>query len=281
MPIITLTTDFGLRDGFVGAMKGVILGINPGAQIVDITHEIPPQDIAHAAFVLGATCPYFPRQSVHVAVVDPGVGTARHPLLLVTANAYFIAPDNGILSYILAERGALKSVESARAWERDRLMRALRVSVPEGCAAYVLNRSSYWRSTVSNTFHGRDIFAPVAAHLSAGVPPDSLGQRIGEVVCLDIPQPTQERGAIRGHVIYVDRFGNLVSNIRASDAPHAGASVSIKGNTIQGISASYEGGKGLLAIVGSHGYLELAVRKGSAAELLHAGVGTELMVMTS
>ena len=277
-PTITLTSDFGWRDGFVAAMKGVILGINPNVTFVDITHDIPPQNIAHGAFVLGTTCGYFPRGSIHLAVVDPGVGSARRPILLVTPESSYIAPDNGLLTYVLMAYQARLNPLSAETIEEDAVFRPMRVRLPEGCSAYVLDRDEYWLKPVSNTFHGRDIFAPVAAHLSNGVASDALGTPVEEIVCLNVPVPSEEGNVITGRVIHVDHFGNLVSNIRLGDTIGSSVEVEVKGRRIQGLSESFAGAAGLLAIVGSHGYLEIAVSNGNAADFLGATVGTSLRV---
>ena len=211
-PIITLTTDFGLRDGYVAAMKGVILGIRPDAVIVDISHDVPPHDVPHAAFVVGATCRYFPPDSVHVAVVDPGVGTARLPIVLTTPHGVYVAPDNGVLTYPLTSCMA-SDPPGTISREGSAFLAPSHVTVPKDCASYALDRREYWRETVSNTFHGRDIFAPVAAHLSSGTPPEELGTPVGRLLCLDGLRPIQDGNVTRGHIISVDRFGNLISNI--------------------------------------------------------------------
>ena len=284
-------------------MKGVILGIHPGATIVDVTHDVPPQDIAHAAFVLGTTCPYFPADTVHVAVVDPGVGTDRNPLLLVTPRGCYVAPDNGVVTHILMAHGALVKPD-AGPMEAEAVMAPIPIDVPSGCDAYLLNRNEYWLGPASDTFHGRDIFAPVAAHLATGVLAEELGEPIDSVVCLSVPQPVAGGDAIEGHVIHVDRFGNLVSNIRLERSTEVGITVEIDGAAIHGLSSSYAGGeeralsdsfrgagldsepseslsKGLLAIVGSGGYLEVAARNGSAAQQLGSAVGTRVRVIRS
>ena len=277
-PIITLTSDFGWRDGFVAAMKGVILGINPSVTLIDISHDIPPQDIAHGAFVLGTTCGYFPRGAIHLAVVDPGVGTARRPILLVTPDNSYIAPDNGLLTYVLLAHQARLNTGIAETREEVAVLRPTQARLPENCSAYVLDRDEYWLKPVSSTFHGRDIFAPVAAHLSNGVPPDVLGTPVEEIVCLDVPMPSKEGSVITGRVIHVDHFGNLVSNIRPGDVIGGSVEVEIKGRRIQGLSLSYASADGLLAIVGSHGYLEISVRNGNSSKFLGATVGTSLQV---
>ena len=269
-PIITLTTDFGSRDGYVAAMKGVIVAICPEAVMVDISHEVPPYDISHAAFVLGTACVYYPSGAVHVAVVDPGVGTARHPVILVTPGGVYVAPDNGLLTYILTSYGAETSLDGETPQS---------VSVPESCAAYVLDREEYWLRPVSGTFHGRDIFAPVAAHVASGVGPERLGTAVDTMVCLDVSGPLVAEDTIQGRVIYVDRYGNLVSNIRPSDIAGRHTEIEIGGRLIRGLSPTFADGDGLLALIGSHGYLEVAVTEGNAAEYLGAAVGAVVKVI--
>ena len=195
-PVITLTTDFGAADGFVGAMKGVVLGINPGATIVDLVHEVPPQDVAHGAFVLAITSPYFGPDAIHVAVVDPGVGTPRQVLLLVEPAGRFVAPDNGLLTYVFADSSPLVEQEN-----QDRVTEAAvprKIAVPEGWRAYDLDRPEYWRHPVSDTFHGRDVFAPVAAQLSLGASPDDMGSRVMEVGGLVVRPPSLRGEALHG-----------------------------------------------------------------------------------
>lgn len=279
-PIITLTSDFGWRDGYVGAMKAAILSLCPDATLVDITHDVPPQEISHAAFVLGTTCLYFPSGTIHVAVVDPGVGTERRPLLMVAEEGVYVGPDNGILTYILMRHGASVEPRVPICGGEDTFMTAAPVPVPPGCTAYVLNRDQYWLKPVSNTFHGRDIFAPVAGHLASGVRPQELGEAVREMVCLDILPAVGDGGVIEGRVIYIDRFGNLVSNIRQSHLPDAAVRVEVAGRAIHGLGRAYASGTGLLAIIGSHGYLEIAEAQGSAAQHLGATVGTSVRVAT-
>ena len=274
-PIVTLTSDFGSVDGFVAAMKGVLLGICPDATLVDVSHDIPPQDVAHAAFVLGTAAPYFPPSAVHLAVVDPGVGTDRRPVLLTTPSGAFVAPDNGLLTYVAMKHGA----DVPSSLEGGSALRCSEIEVPEGCAAYVLDREQYWLKPTSDTFHGRDIFAPVAAYLAAGVPPKDLGTPVATVQCLGIPRPVKRGSVLLGVILHVDRFGNLVSNVRLASS--GSLTVEIAGRQIQELSHSYTGERELLAIVGSHGYLEVAVREGSAAEQLGTGVGTEIVVRRS
>ena len=277
-PIITLTSDFGSRDGYAGAMKGVILGICPDANIVDISHELPPHDVPHAAFVLSTACPYFPPDAVHVAVVDPGVGTERRPIVLTAPTGTFVAPDNGLLTHVLTTHGVHPTGKPNDTTDRLALSQ---VNLPDECAAYVLNLDRYWLKPTSKTFHGRDIFAPAAAHLASGVSPEELGEPIATLQCLDIPRPAERHGVIEGRVIHVDRFGNLVSNIRLDNQTPGSVLVKIAGRRIQGLSRSYAAAGEILAIVGSHGYLEVALRNGSAAKQLGAGVGAKMEVALS
>ena len=280
-PPIVLTTDFGSVDAYVGVMKGVILSINPQASIIDLSHEVQPQNLQQAAFLLGAAHHYFPSEAIHVVVVDPGVGTDRRILLLVTPTARFLAPDNGVLSQVLLGHLTNPPHEPCL------------VSVPIPCSVYALSNPDYWRLPVSNTFHGRDIFAPVSAHLSLGVDPAKLGERVEQVAWLPSPEPVQEGGVIRGRVIYQDHFGNLITNIpqrllAQADPVTDTITVTIKGESIQGLSQTFHdkpgpsvagpSGNGLLALIGSHGFLEVAVREGSAALALSAQVGESVSV---
>ncbi len=264
---IVLLTDFGAVDSYVGVMKGVVLGINPRATIIDLSHQIQPQNILQAAFVLAASYRFFPPGSIHVVVVDPGVGTGRWPILLETPFGRFLAPDNGVLSQMLAPH-----VSTPPSTE-------VRLNLPRGFAAYHLTESKYWMQPVSHTFHGRDIFAPVAAHLSSGVQPDELGARLGNILWLPSPQAAVEGDEIRGEVIYVDGFGNLVTNIQADGLnPDAPAQVTIKGRRISGLSHTFHDPRfpadgTLRALVGSHGFLEIALPDGNAASEISAGVG--------
>jgi hypothetical protein len=279
LPIVTFTTDFGYRDGYVASMKGVALGICPSATLIDISHDIPAHDIPHGAFVLGVSSGYFPVGTIHVAVVDPGVGSARHPVMLVTPRYYYIAPDNGILSYVLLAGSPIQPGQREDWGAADRFMSPVRMAVPPDCRAYILNKTEFWLPETSNTFHGRDVFTPVAAHLASGRVPDSLGEPVQEVTCLDIPAPYRGGSIISGRVIFVDVFGNLVTNIRLSDDETRQAQVKIAGRTIHGMSLSYQqSALPLLATIGGHGNLEIAVRRGSAHETLGVGVGEQVAV---
>jgi S-adenosyl-L-methionine hydrolase (adenosine-forming) len=271
-PPIVLTTDFGLADPYVGIMKGVILNINPRAVIVDLTHQVQPQNLRQASFVLGSSFRFFPSNSIHVAVVDPGVGTERRAILLVTPEGRFLAPDNGLLSPLLSSY--LESSPDSPGL----------VPIPRECAAYQLTNSQYWLHPVSNTFHGRDIFAPVAAHLSLDVSPDAMGSPVSELVWLPLPLPVYQPGAIHGEVIYADHFGNLITNIPGQKLTGAEKLLAqIKDKLIPRLSQAFHSGdvradENLLALIGSHGYLEIAVRDGSAALTLGAGPGEPVSV---
>ena len=271
-PPIVLTTDFGSVDAYVGVMKGIILSINPQASIIDLSHQIQPQNLQQAAFLLGASHHYFPPQAIHVVVVDPGVGTDRRVLLMVTPTARFLAPDNGVLSQVLSDH--LPNPPQQPGW----------APVPDNCPVYALSNPQYWRQPVSNTFHGRDIFAPAAAHLSLGVGPAELGARVEQVVWLPSPELVQEGGVIRGQVIYQDHFGNLITNIPQRLLAQADrVTVTIKGESIRSLSRTFHddpgsSAKALLALIGSHGYLEVAWRDGSAALALSVQVGEPVSV---
>ena len=275
-PVITLTSDFGLRDGFVAAMRAAILGILPEATIVDISHDVPPQDVAQGAFVVGTICPRFPEGTVHVAVVDPGVGTDRRPVLLVAGGHVYVAPDNGLLTYVLSAHGA--GGDPRQGGQGHGFGTPTRLPVPKVCSAYLLNRDAYWLAPVSRTFHGRDIFAPVAAHIASGVRPEDAGEPVDTLTYLDLLHPAREADAIHGRVIYVDGFGNLATNLPAREMEETKVVVEIAGQRICGLSDSYAAGGGLLAIAGSHGYLEIALTNGSAARHLGAAVGTSVIV---
>jgi hypothetical protein len=254
MAIITLTTDFGLADGYVGIIKGVILGIARDVELVDLSHDIPPQDVREAAYVLDGSAPYFPDGAIHLAVVDPGVGGARRALVVNTDRASYVGPDNGLFTRPLAEPGA-------QAWELDR---------PE-----------FWLRQVSRTFHGRDIFAPVAAHLANGVPPVRMGRPITDPVLLALVAPARAPdGTISGQVVHVDRFGNLITDVPAAWIAGEGWQCRIAGETINGISRTYTAVPPgvLLMLIGSRGTLEIAERAGSAARRLGVKAGQQVFL---
>jgi len=258
MPLITLLTDFGNRDAFVGIVKGVILGICPPARIVDLTHEIPPQQIVPGALLLRSAVPYFPPGTVHVAVVDPGVGSDRRALVIECERGVLVGPDNGILSLAADILGA-----------------KLAVAIDTGRVT---------RQPISNTFHGRDVFAPVAAQLAAGVAPTQLGHRVAAWEQLTLPVAKSGDSGVEGEVLYVDHFGNLVTNIDAEQVSRffgRELSVSIAGTHVRGLVGSYaEVPVGTpLAILGSWGALEVAVRNGNAAQHFAARPGTHVKVV--
>ena len=242
-PIITLLTDFGWGDGYIGAMKGVILQINPACRIIDLAHEIPPHDVMGAALVLDQTYSYFPQGTIHVVVVDPGVGGARRPLVLEMEGYRFVGPDNGCFTFVLKRQKEL--------------------------GAYELTEKQFHLPRVSYTFHGRDIFAPVAAHISASVPPSAMGPplAIADLTSLTIPDPVSEGETLRGEVIGVDSFGNLVTNISqeilGSFAPSGVVAIEIGGEQIKGLKSSYEEGKRgeIIALWGSVGLLEISLKE--------------------
>ena len=261
--IITLTTDFGLNDHFVGAMKGVILEIAPEAQIIDISHAVQPFDILDGALTISQAYSYFPSGTVHMVIVDPGVGTARRPVIITGDRHLFVAPDNGVLSLIYA--------------------REERISVRHVTAEH------YFLQPRSNTFHARDIFSPVAAYLAKGIEPDRFGEEIADYVRFTAPRPKPvDERTLRGVVLKVDRFGNLITNITSQDAPQLfGATppafkIAI-GNKVQAtrICATYaEGAPGeVFGILGSMGFLEVAANRGSAFQLMGAGKGSEVNVV--
>lgn len=258
MPIITLLTDFGTADAYVGIMKGTILGIAPAARLVDLTHAVPPQAVRVGALLLRSAVEYFPDGTVHLAVVDPGVGSARAPVLVETERALFVGPDNGLLAPAATALG----VRGVRRLTNDR----------------------YFRQPVSDTFHGRDIFAPVAAHLAAGTPAEELGPALDDLQRLDLPEARCERGAVHGEVIYVDRFGNLITNIAVSALTRfrpPSLSVRVAGMTLSPLASSYAAvaSGAMVALISSWSTLEIAVRDGSAAEQLRAGIATPVTVV--
>lgn len=274
-PIVVFTTDFGLSDAYAGVMKGVALGINPNLRLIDLTHQILPQNVAQGSFLLGINHLFFPDDAIHVAVVDPGVGTDRRPVLLTTPCGTFVSPDNGLLSGVV-----------------DRYLEAVPestgpVALPSELSAVHLTNPDYWRHPMSHTFHGRDIFTPVAAHLSLGVAPRDMGEPIDHLYYLPLPQPVSQGNAITGQVIYQDVYGNLVTNIPADNLPDVElVDVRIKGRSIVGLSRTFNdsrhvGEDGLIALAGSHGYLEVALPNGSAADSLAGSEGETVTVVYS
>ena len=268
-PLLVFTTDFGLSDSYAGVMKGVALGINPDLSFIDLTHQVAPQNVSQGAFALGVSYRYFPADAIHVAVVDPGVGTARRPVLLQTSHGSFVAPDNGLLSRVLDNYLPESPASSGP------------VDLPPDVRAFHLTNPAYWLHPVSSTFHGRDIFTPVAAHLSNGVSPALMGEPTGALEYLPVPRPRVDADGIRGEITYSDTYGNLISNIpQQLIEGRAIGEVRIRGRVIPRLSRTFNDGlaAGLVALVGSHGYLEVAVPNGSAAAALAAGPGEPIAV---
>ena len=246
--MITLMTDFGTSDHYVGVMKGVILNINRQVEIVDITHAVPPQDIHGAAFLIDSAYRYFPTGTIHVVVVDPGVGSERRAIVCQTETAYFVCPDNGILTHIHHNE--------------------------KHAHAVAVENSAYFLPQVSNTFHGRDIFAPVAAHLSRGVPISKLGNPVTQPVQLALPKPQVTEEMVIGHIIWIDSFGNLVTDISReileSLEGQNGVVIHVGSAKIDHFNRSYaesEIGE-VLAIIGSFNRLEISINQGNAAQVL-------------
>lgn len=261
-PIVTLTTDFGLNDHFVGVLKGVILNIVPDANIVDICHTVQAFDILDGALALAQSYLYFPPRTVHLVVVDPGVGSARRPIIATSEMHNFVAPDNGVLSLMYA--------------------REQRLSVRHITAEH------YFLQPVSNTFHGRDIFAPVAAYLAKGVDQEKFGDEVTDYVRFNAPRPKPaDAHTIRGVVLRVDRFGNLITNFTPQDAPALFQAnvppfkMAVGKREVTSVRTNYaEGAPGeLFAIVGSMGFIEIAANRGSAAQTTAAGKGTEVLLV--
>ncbi|AQW62956.1 MULTISPECIES: SAM hydrolase/SAM-dependent halogenase family protein [Dehalococcoides] len=279
MGIITLTTDFGLQDAYVAAMKGVILSLNPDARILDVSHQVEPQNIQQAAFLLGETCHYFPADTIHLAVVDPGVGSGRRGIILSTPGGLFIGPDNGLFSYALSPY--LPKITS------DLLPAEglLKLDLPRGVEAFQISNPAFWLNPVSTTFHGRDIFAPAAAYVSLGTPLSEFGPRLSWIYAFHLPGPEiAADGSFTGHVVYIDHFGNLITDITPRMLPSdKSIGLEILGRTIYGLCQNYTQASGLLAVIGSSGRLEIALQGGSAAGLLSARPGDcfHLSILTS
>ncbi len=261
-PIVTLTSDFGLSEHFVGVMKGVILNINPEVEIVDINHNVNSYDIFDAAFTLAQSYRFFPSNTIHLVVVDPGVGTARRPILARTMDYKFVAPDNGVLSLV---------------YEREEALEVRHVTADH-----------YFLNPVSNTFHGRDIFAPVVGWLSKGVEIDKFGDPITDFAKFTPPKPKQvSEQLLKGVVLKVDKFGNIITNLTPQDVPQLFAEnpppfkIIVNQQEITRLNLSYSMGKAqeIFAIVGSSGFLEICTNRGSAAKALNVARGAEIGVM--
>ncbi|MBU6391715.1 MAG: SAM-dependent chlorinase/fluorinase [Planctomycetes bacterium] len=287
---ITLLTDFGYQDAYAGIMKGIIAEINPLANIIDICHNVPPQDIFNGAYLLHTAYKYFPKDTIHVAIVDPGVGSKRDIVCIKTKDYFFLVPNNGILSFIVQEEK------------------------PKGI--FRVTNNKYFLPTTSNTFHGRDIFAPIAAHLSLGVKPQLLGIKISQLTLLDIPKPTSKKtGILEGQIIYIDRFGNLITNIKrehlaqyslnqtqnkdqwsedrsqTSDTlkktskkkiplPCNTIETTIGKKKIRGLSKTYTDAKPgePLVLFGSAGFLEVSVNQGNAQKYFRVNNGNKIII---
>ncbi len=257
--LITLTTDFGLSDAFVGIMKGVMLGIAPKAKLIDLTHDIEPQNIQHAALVLASAAPYFPKKTIHLVIVDPGVGTERRAIAVDTPRAIFVGPDNGVLTPAFSEKSK----------------------------TYELTESPYFLKSVSNTFHGRDLFAPVAAHLATGVKPSKMGRKIKDPTTLDLPRPEVKKTTLHGQIIYADRFGNLTTNISIQDIerflPAKPTALRIGRRVIKQFVRTYgdcpKGKNGFL--LNSWNSLEIFVRNGNAKQTFNLNPGAAVTLRFS
>ncbi len=258
--MITLLTDFGTADYFVPAMKGIIFSLLPQAQIIDLTHDIPVQDIHFGAFTLGACYRNFPVGTIHVAIVDPGVGSARHPLVIATEKYFFVGPDNGLFSYVLAHE---KNVRIFQATNTD-----------------------FLRAEISATFHGRDIFAPLAAWLEKGIAPYNFGSEISEVVRFCIPQPMRENKKISAEIIHIDHFGNCITNLTARElAPHkisTKTKIVIRENVVEQFGTHFAQAakpNELFAYLGSAGFWEVALWQDSATRKLEIARGTKVELL--
>ena len=255
--VVTLLTDFGLTDPYVGVMKGVILTLAPAVQLVDITHGVPPQDIATASVYLTASAPYFPDGTVHVAVVDPGVGGPRRAVAVETSRAWYVAPDNGLLSAVLADEDL--------------------VSVTDVTDSPVLPAAR------SSTFHGRDVFAPIAARLASGARPSDLGDPVPDLVITDAYTVQRDQRVLTGRVLFADHFGNLVTNVRRADVPESVGGVALRGHETWSIGppvayyAAVPDGAAM-SIWNSFGLLEISIRGGSMADAVHWRPGATVEV---
>jgi S-adenosylmethionine hydrolase len=257
MPVVTLTTDFGTDDPFVGIMKGVLATRAPGVPVIDVTHGLPPQALRIGALVLAQAVPWFPAGTVHVAVVDPGVGTARRAICVETSHAVLVGPDNGVLS-LAAPADAVRRIVH-------------------------LTETRFFLSPVSASFHGRDVFAPVAAALATGTPAADLGPTIDAIERIVMPEAVCTGAGLRGEVIYVDHFGNLCTNVGAAALgafSRSPLSITLGGAHLEGLASSYAtvAPGALVAIVNSFGFVEIAVRDGSAAARLGAIIGAAVEV---
>lgn len=258
--IVTLTTDFGSTDHFVGTMRGVILGVNPAAQVVDLCNAVNSFDVLDGALTIAQAYKYFPADTIHLVVIDPGVGSARRPLLVTTSKHYFIAPDNGVLSLVMEHEE--------------------RISVRH------ITSEHYFLQPVSNTFHGRDIFAPCAGWMSKGVEAEKFGDEVEDFVRFSLPKPKMvTEHTLKGAVLKVDKFGNLITNLTPENAPalfeaNAKIKLTVGQALVSGLRNTYAEGKSgeLFGVLNSMGFVEIACNRGAAANLAKAGRGTEVLV---
>ena len=258
--VITLLTDFGNQDAYVGIMKGIIAGINPFANIIDVCHSIPPQDIFSGGYLLYTSYKYFPKKTIHVGIVDPGVGSKRDIVCVETRDYFFLVPDNGLLSFII---------------QNEKLKSIIRVT-----------NSKYFLPSPSSTFHGRDVFAPVAAHLSLGVKPQALGIKTNQLEQLDIPKPRNKKtGQWEGQIIYIDRFGNLITNITREHIKDLKTTqkrmeTTVGKKRIVGLCNTYADVKAgePLVLFGSAGFLEISANQGNARKYFKVNTGSKIII---
>jgi S-adenosylmethionine hydrolase len=255
--IIALTTDFGLKDPYAAEMKAVILSISPKTRIVDITHKIEKFNIRMGAYTLAAACPYFPKGTIHVAVIDPGVGTKRKAILIQTRNSYFIGPDNGVLALVAKSQG-IKHI-------------------------YKIENPKFMLPRISNTFHGRDIFAPAAAYLANGISPSEFGPEMRKIVTPKFAKITKTKTTLTGEIIHIDSFGNIITNLREEDCEIMGmkntVNLELKDTRLKlRLCKAYSEVKAQqpLAIIGSHNFLEISINQGNAAETFQTRVGDKV-----
>ena len=266
--IITLTTDFGVADPYVAAMKGVALAINPAAHLIDISHEVLPQRLLQAVFITQMAWRFFPAEAIHLVVVDPGVGSERRGLAMATPYGVFVGPDNGILSAALPDDARLQEGDGPSL-----------ITLPPGYRAVALTEQRYQRTPVSATFHGRDIFAPAAAHLSLGTSLEELGE-VTDAVLAFAPLRARQRadGALEARVVHIDRYGNVLTDIRAEDVPDGPYVVEVGGRSVAGPVRTYGEAEEPAALIGSHGFVELAVQGRSAARALNVDIGAGVVL---
>ena len=261
-PVIALLTDFGTSDTYVGVMKAVIASRSK-ADVIDLTHDVMPQNIQEAAYLVSTAHRYLPKGSVLVCVVDPGVGTSRRPIAVGWPRGYFVGPDNGWLSYVVAQEIHADDGDVG--------------SLPQDWQAVELTEQRYWLDDISSTFHGRDVFAPVAAALANGTDFTALGQLTDSIHLFALNGPMKKNGHIEGEVIHVDHFGNVITNVSANRL-EGGFTVSLGTRSIDGPATSYVSSDPLVALINSNGYIEIAAPNGSAANVLDVTVGTPVLV---